>query len=228
VTDTDTASPRAGLDRRRDLRGWLITPLLALLLAPAATASVGVLIAKYSTAYPRFCAKVLAENRCEETIAAIVVTHARIFAAGLLLLLVIPWWRGLRPYRIWLAVMAGAVLVAAPLRLVDWSGLYEAYHWDRLFSGGTRMLNSVSSRDAALSIFALVIVLVPLVAFVVFLLQDRRLKDRRPHAVASAAIAMMMLVPCIMLLKHSYHPEAPDWYPSCAMYSGDINICPGG
>jgi hypothetical protein len=28
------------------------------------------------------------------------------------LVLVIPWWRGLRPYRIWLAVVAGGRLMA--------------------------------------------------------------------------------------------------------------------
>jgi hypothetical protein len=40
------------------------------------------------------------------------------FAALWLLLWLVPWWRGLRGPRIGLAIVAGAVLLIAPIRMI--------------------------------------------------------------------------------------------------------------
>ncbi|NMO52376.1 hypothetical protein HH310_14365 [Actinoplanes sp. TBRC 11911] len=187
-------------DRRRDLRGWLLTPAVTLLVAPALTAIVGFLMLADSDAYPRFCYPVVDQNGCEEAVFAMFVLHARIFAAAWLLLWAMPWWRGLRAYRIWLAVAAGAVLLAAPVRLVDWSAPYEAYHLDQLFGQTSTQLWDYR-KQAVAAIIAVLIVVAPVIASLVLLL-----RDRRRGALAWAAVATLLMIPSIAVLRYTYHP----------------------
>lgn len=230
VTVTDADARRTALDRRRDLRGWLITPAVTLLLAPILTAGLGFLMLADSDSYPRFCYPVVDENGCQEAIFAMFVLHARVFAVGWLLLWALPWWRGLRPYRAWLAVAAGAALLASPLRLMDWSAPYEAYHIDQLF-GQTSTEQWDFRKQAAAAIIAVLAVVAAVVTSVVLLLRDRRRK-----ALAWAAVATLLLIPGIEILKYTYHPweqytrvhvvQAPD--PQCVTHSGRNDKCPGG
>jgi hypothetical protein len=121
VPDADTAEPTraAGPDRRRDVAGWLLTPLVALVLGPAVTAAVTVLlvIGGGLGELPEVCARARPDNRCEEVTLGLAGQHMAVFGGLWLLLWVLPWWRGLRGVRVGLAVLAIAVLVAAPLRL---------------------------------------------------------------------------------------------------------------
>jgi hypothetical protein len=64
------------------------------------------------------CEQSLLENRCEETTLRLLGLHGVLFGLLWLLLWAVPWWRGLRTPRIVLALVAGAVLIAAPLRMV--------------------------------------------------------------------------------------------------------------
>ncbi|MCI4063434.1 hypothetical protein MRQ36_12945 [Micromonospora sp. R77] len=107
-------------DRRRDLAGWLLTPLVTLVAAPVTAGAVGVLIllgGGFSQS-PTFCESVVSDNRCEEKTLAMLGEHAVLFGAVWLLLWLVPWWRGLRTPRVLLAVVATLVLVAAPLRMM--------------------------------------------------------------------------------------------------------------
>jgi hypothetical protein len=79
---------------------------------------VGLFVAEGATDYPSICASVRLDNRCEETVLRMAAQHAVAFLVCWLILWAIPWWRGLRTYRIWLAVATALILVAVPLRLI--------------------------------------------------------------------------------------------------------------
>jgi hypothetical protein len=106
-------------DRRRDLAGWLLTPLVTLVLGPAVAAAVGMLMVLWDAfgEVPEVCAKTLADNRCEEITLEVVGQHVAVFGVLWLALWLLPWWRGLRGVRIGIAVLACVVLVAAPVRM---------------------------------------------------------------------------------------------------------------
>jgi hypothetical protein len=109
----------SGLDRRRDLAGWLLTPLVTLVLGPALAVAVLALMALYTDlgTTSDACRAAAAGNRCEEITLGMLGGHAVLFGVLWLLLWLTPWWRGLRTARMALAVVACLVLVAAPLRL---------------------------------------------------------------------------------------------------------------
>jgi hypothetical protein len=111
-----------GLDRRRDLPGWVLTPLVTLVLGPASAAFIGVIMALQGVgSAPVPCEQVAADNGCEELTLGLLGGHAVGFGLLWLLLWLMPWWRGLRAARIWLAVAACAVLILAPLRMAGLS-----------------------------------------------------------------------------------------------------------
>lgn len=105
------------MDRRRDLAGWLLTPLYTLVGAPVLAGCVGMIVVLGADQPPELCAAARADNTCEETTLAMLGGHAVLFAVMWLLLWLVPWWRGLRILRILLAVLAAAVLVLAPIRM---------------------------------------------------------------------------------------------------------------
>jgi predicted small integral membrane protein len=117
VHDNDTAT--RGVDRRRDVLGWVLTPLVTLLLGPAVAASVGVLAINGPSEVPALCENAAANNRCEETTLGMLAEHVVLFGLLWLLLWLTPWWRGLRTARIVLAVIACVVLLVAPLRMAE-------------------------------------------------------------------------------------------------------------
>jgi hypothetical protein len=121
VQNADTADVTRGrrTDRRRDLAGWLLTPLVTLVLGPAVAASVGLLILLWGglDEIPDVCAETVADNRCEEISLEMISQHVAVFAVLWLALWLLPWWRGLRGVRIAIAVLACVVLVVAPLRI---------------------------------------------------------------------------------------------------------------
>lgn len=125
MSEPDIAQlPRTGwLDRRRDLAGWLLTPLITFVVAPltAGIVAVVVLLAGGYGRTPVICESALANNGCEETTYGILDEHVIFFATVWLLLWVVPWWRGLRPVRVLLAIVAFAVFIAAPIRMAGWS-----------------------------------------------------------------------------------------------------------
>jgi hypothetical protein len=125
MSELDTAQlPRTGwLDRRRDLAGWLLTPLITFVVAPLTAGIVGVVVlltGGYGRT-PVICGSALAHNGCEETTYGILDEHIIFFVTVWLLLWAVPWWRGLRPVRVLLAIVAFAVLIAAPIRMAGWS-----------------------------------------------------------------------------------------------------------
>ncbi|MDG4805809.1 hypothetical protein O7634_03455 [Micromonospora sp. WMMD1120] len=106
-------------DRRRDVAGWLVTPLLTLLAAPV-LACIGGFTASYfyqPHGTPGLCEEAAADNMCEETTLRVVGWHVLIAGVMWLLLWAIPWWRGLRTPRTLLAVAATAVVVLLAVRL---------------------------------------------------------------------------------------------------------------
>jgi len=110
----------SGFDRGRDVRGWVVVPLATLVVAPLVAGSLGLLmvIGGGLGEAPSICAARPGQNQCEETTLATLDEHLVLFGALWLLLWLTPWWRGLRAARIVLAVLAGAVLVLAPLRMI--------------------------------------------------------------------------------------------------------------
>jgi hypothetical protein len=110
------------MDRRRDLAGWLVTPLFTLVAAPVLAGIVGVLgNLPHQSGPPPLCETAVADNMCEETSLKVIGTHVAISGVMWLLLWIIPWWRGLRTVRVLLAVAATVVLVLLPVRMFDWS-----------------------------------------------------------------------------------------------------------
>ncbi|SCE66648.1 hypothetical protein GA0070607_0143 [Micromonospora coriariae] len=107
------------LDRHRDLAGWLLTPLITLVVAPVMAGAVGmvVLVGGAFDRTPALCESALGDNRCEEVTLGMLGEHAVLSAAVWLLLWLVPWWRGLRKLRVLLAIIDCAVLVAAPIRM---------------------------------------------------------------------------------------------------------------
>jgi hypothetical protein len=120
VQDAPTTEPppARGLSHRRDLPGWLLTPLVTLFIGPAVAASVGIIgtVLDAGDSAAALCGSALADNRCEEVTLVVVAQHGVLFGLLWLLLWALPWWRGLRIARIALAVVACLVLVALPLR----------------------------------------------------------------------------------------------------------------
>ena len=116
---SDETAAAAGFDRGRDLRGWVVVPVTTLVVAPLVAGSLGLLmvLAGGLGEAPSICAE-SAENQCEEITLNALGEHVALFGALWSLLWLTPWWRGLRTARIVLAVVAGAVLVLAPLRMV--------------------------------------------------------------------------------------------------------------
>jgi hypothetical protein len=203
----------ATLDRGRDLRGWLTTPLVTVVLAPALAISIGVLVAESSTSYPGFCDASVSTNGCEESVFAMFVLHARIFLAGWLLLWALPWWRGLRAARIAVAAVIGAVLLAAPLRLVDWGTVFE----DR-------------GRSTNAYLAALVLMIGAPIVGIIWSASI----GRRGLAAAFVVLAIFMGLPIYALASHyagndrPVPQSVPGANPPCAMHSGSHDICPGG
>ncbi|WP_406106170.1 hypothetical protein [Micromonospora globbae] len=114
MADTETVAPpgRGWPDRRRDLAGWLLTPLYTIVGAPVVAGCIGLVVMTGGAQRPEFCASVRADNGCEEKVLAVLGGHAVLFGALWLSLWALPWWRGLRVPRIVLAVVAFGVLVA--------------------------------------------------------------------------------------------------------------------
>lgn len=223
-----------GRERRRDLPGWIATPLVTLVLAPAVAISMGVLVAESSTGYPAICTAAAATNGCQETIYAMVAVHARFFLVGWLLLWALPWWRGLRPYRIAAAVVVGAVLVAAPLRLVgpaSFAGLFSMSQWDSLIRDPDRTSKEASQLGSGFLIAALVLVAVP-AAGALWLAVTRR----RWTALLCVLATIVAMVPSYELARLSVHASdrerqlqrVPDPNPPCQVHSGSNDVCPGG
>jgi hypothetical protein len=230
----ETVPPTAGLNRHRDLRGWLITPVLTLLLAPSVTASIGILVAEDSTSYPRLCDAVASTNGCQEIILAMFAVHARIFLIGWLLLWALPWWRGLRSYRIGLAVVVSVVLLAAPLRLLTSSSvtdLFSSYHWQQVFDDTSGTASEVSGRGGALAIAAGLMLGLPALGFLVFALRGRFVGQ-----IFCAVLAAILLIPSVAALQVSYDLNRQarhtriyhDPNPRCVIHSGSNDVCPGG
>jgi hypothetical protein len=238
VTDEGTdegteALDTAGPGRRRDLRGWIAVPLVTIVLAPALAVSIGTMVAVSSDSYPRICDAAAATNGCEEIVFSTFAFHARIFLVGWLLLWALPWWRGLRPYRIAAAVGVGWALVAAPLRLVSpssFEGLFSMGHWDRTIGGKTRT-DELSHLSIGFAVTALAIVLVPAVGLLWF-----AVIRRRRAAALCAVLAIVMLVPGYEIARLSFHAYDqarlmrifPDPHPPCQVHSGSKDVCPGG
>ncbi|MDG4794445.1 hypothetical protein [Micromonospora sp. WMMD1082] len=104
-------------DRRRDLAGYVLTPLCTLVAAPVVACCAG-LLASDGGPYPSVCEPVRAVDGCEERVLGVAAGYILSFVALWLVLWLLPWWRGLRVVRILLAVVALAVAVALALRLV--------------------------------------------------------------------------------------------------------------
>ena len=232
VADNDTDTVR--LDRRRDLRGWLAAPLVTLVLAPALAGSIGILVAEASTSYPGICDAAAATNGCQETVFAMFTLHARVFLIGWLLLWALPWWRGLRPYRIGAAIAVGAVLLAAPLRLVSatsFDGLFSMYHWDQVIRDPARTADELSRLSVTFVVIALGIVALPAAGVLWFAVTRRRWA-----VVLCAVLTVVMLWPGYELARLSYHASdgarraqtVPDPDPPCQVHSGSHDVCPGG
>ncbi|MEV6848361.1 hypothetical protein [Actinoplanes sp. NPDC051411] len=188
------------MDESRDIRGWLVTPLVTLLVAPALAVSVGILVAASSTS-------TTAEHTADSTL----VLHARIFAAGWLLLWALPWWRGLRDIRIGAAAVIGAVLVAGPLRLIDANLVFEEHSPD----------------IPAYILVVIVLIGVPIVGFVLSAIKRHFLL-----AGAFVIIALVMGLPIYALAaRHAggeHRDPAGSAGPVCVMHSGSHDVCPGG
>jgi hypothetical protein len=125
MSEPDTVHPpRVGWrDRRRDRAGWLLAPLITFVGAPVTAGLVGIfeLLAGGYGRIPAICESTLAHNGCEEATYRTLGDHLVLFAIVWLLLWAVPWWRGLRPMRVMLAIGAFAVLIALPIRIASWS-----------------------------------------------------------------------------------------------------------
>ena len=108
-----------GFDRGRDLRGWLLVPIVTLIVAPLVAGSLGLLMVIEGGIgdAPSICAATPRANQCEEVTLSTLSEHVLLFGALWVLLWLTPWWRGLRTARIVLALVAAAVLVLAPFRM---------------------------------------------------------------------------------------------------------------
>ncbi|MFI5495572.1 hypothetical protein [Actinoplanes sp. NPDC051859] len=131
-SDAGTAAvdgPRAPTDRRRfdrsrDVRGWLLTPLAALLVGSAVAFGLLVLVVEgYSDSSPygysmtAFCIS-QELNGCEEAGLRWLGWGLRAFVVTWGAMWLLPWWRGLRPVRLGLAATVVLVMAAVPARLI--------------------------------------------------------------------------------------------------------------
>ncbi|MEV6849925.1 hypothetical protein [Actinoplanes sp. NPDC051411] len=116
--DYEDDQPPAGFDKRPDVYNWILTPVTTLVVGPILAAVIGLFVGERATNYPRVCAPVRLANGCEETLLRLGAEHAVAFLFFWLLLWAMPWWRGLRAYRIGLAVVTALILIAVPLRLI--------------------------------------------------------------------------------------------------------------
>jgi hypothetical protein len=117
--DEEDEEPRpAGFDKRTDVYYWILVPMSTLVLGPALAATVMFFVALSARNYPSICAAVRLSNGCEETVLRMAAWHAFAFLVGWVLLWAVPWWRGLRTYRLWFAVALALILIAIPLRLI--------------------------------------------------------------------------------------------------------------
>jgi hypothetical protein len=123
AADDDLQEPDG---RRNDFLWWLLTPISVLLAAPLVVLGTTFLVALTNDGYPAICQDAAPDNMCEEVVLRMAAQHTVAFGIGWLLLWVLPWRRNLRAYRIGLAVVIVAILLAAPLRLfasVDYQAL---------------------------------------------------------------------------------------------------------
>ncbi|MET8118811.1 hypothetical protein [Micromonospora sp. NPDC005291] len=119
MSETDDAgSGRANwLDRRRDLAGWVLTPLVTLVVTPVLAGCTAMVTVLGADQPPALCEAVRSENGCEEATLTVLGAHLAVAAGMWLLLWLVPWWRGLRVPRVLLAVAVAGVVIAVPLRL---------------------------------------------------------------------------------------------------------------
>jgi hypothetical protein len=115
--DDDDEPVIVGFDRRTDM-WWLGTPIVTLLVAPLIAGLVTFVVTASDDSSPAVCRDALADNGCEEAVLRMIGQHTVAFAILWLGLWALPWYRGLRRYRVALALVAFAVLLAVPLRLV--------------------------------------------------------------------------------------------------------------
>ncbi|GIF38624.1 hypothetical protein [Actinoplanes xinjiangensis] len=104
-------------DRRRDRLGYISVPVVTLFAAPVLVAFWGIVILGSDSYAPSMCDNVRAVNGCEELTWGVIRVHVLGFLGVWALLWVLPWWRGLRQPRVLLALLSGAVLFAAVLRM---------------------------------------------------------------------------------------------------------------
>ncbi|GAA0557901.1 hypothetical protein GCM10010172_46140 [Paractinoplanes ferrugineus] len=116
--DFDDEPVVVGFDRRADM-WWLITPIVTLLVAPMIAVVLAFFVTASDDNSPGVCGDVLADNGCEEAVLRMIAQHTVAFGILWLGLWALPWYRGLRKYRVALAVLAFAVLLAVPLRLTS-------------------------------------------------------------------------------------------------------------
>jgi hypothetical protein len=204
------------VDRGRDLAGWLITPVVTLVLALAVTGIMLLLLVGTSSLYPSVCDGVEAVNGCGEKVRDLLVLHFRIFAVGWVLIWAIPWWRGLHKFRIALAVLAGLALTSAPVQL----------------AGTPANLDGTTDGKFALIVIAVVFVVVPIAGAIIAAISGHR----RAYRVC-LGLAVALLMPGLVIIKlttgapsipTSSTPSPQPTVSRCVVYSGSVNRCPGG
>jgi hypothetical protein len=110
VTRTPGGAALTQLDRRRDVRHWLLMPLRTLMASTIATGCLTLFVLAAVSDSPEFCATA-GRHGCEEATLTWLAQGTVIFLAGWSLLWLVPWWRGLRPVRTTLTAAGGAWLV---------------------------------------------------------------------------------------------------------------------
>jgi hypothetical protein len=182
------------------MRGWLVTPLVTLVVAPALAISMSILVAASSTS-----------TTAEQTADSTLVLHARLFVGGWLLLWAVPWWRGLRDLRTGAAAAIGAVLVVGPLRLIDPSVVLEDGH----------------VRANAYLLVVAVLIGVPIVGFVSSAVRRRFVQAG--VFVIIALIMGLPIYALAQRHAGGEHATPPGSAgPACVMHSGSKDVCPGG
>jgi hypothetical protein len=233
IVDDPAEETETRLDRNRDTKGWVLTPVLTLLLGPAVAASLSLLVAEDSTSYPGLCDGVAAANGCQEAVTGMFAVHIWIFLAGWLLLWAVPWWRGLRAYRIGFAVLIGLVLLAAPLRLLGSTsvpGFFSLSPIDQMVDDHTRDPGDMAHTGVALTVAGAVLIGFPLALFVLFAVTGRQFARK-----FCVGLMIVALLPAALLLQQGVRQSdradqwwvvhAPDKYNWCANPS-NVNGCP--
>jgi hypothetical protein len=130
--------------------------------------------------------------------------------------------------------VVGAILLAAPLRLVSGvslEGLFSTSEWDSYIRDPARTADEVSHLATAFAVTALLLLLTPVAAGIWFAVRHRR----RATAVC-VVLALAMLGPGYALARLNYHASdrarqlhvIPDPDPPCQVHSGSNDVCPGG